>query len=255
MSYPHRSGRAAFGIAPKPYEAYFPSASPELAASQYLQASPYNAAFQAYDPYEAEIDNLDISTPEGLSGLQRLVGKGKIEPRRANSIIMAQRLLDHDFIRPQAKAEKPKPIPQALSTAYAKSKQQTTDAEKAAWMQKNLNKAEAKATSDDWKKAWHGIMDPRFEVLRGQIAAAKAAGAPVPQEMEDWLNQQSGAAAPVSVQSGGAPAPQAVAAPQSTEAPQGPNKAHIQWLIKNPNLAEAFDQKFGAGSAAQILGK
>lgn len=56
------------------------------------------------------------------------------------------------------------------------------------------------------------------------------------------------------------PAPEGAAAPpaapKQTAAPTAtPNAAQIDMLKKNPSLRSAFEQKFGAGSAAQYLGR
>lgn len=270
---PYPSARSRFGIAPMPYQSYFPSApDPVAVQQQYLQANPYNAAFAAFDPVEAELETIDLDTPEGISGLQRLIGQGKVDPRRANSMVASQRLLsgshkDLDAQQAQFLAELHGIDPRnkdyfqkkaaligrydpavltrpevnryleaydshalrgvggsggdkGVLSAYGKTVQSPTDPEKEAWLKKNVSEDRKKWKSEDWKQAWHAIQDPRFEALRGQIAASEAAGRAVPDEVKQWLVSQYGAPAAVSAQSVAAPAVAAQPQAQSTEGGQ-----------------------------------
>jgi len=93
MPYPV-SRAAAFGISPRSYEDWFPTSRNPAGVSALIQADPRIASDLAYanQQDQDEVENLDTSTPEGISGLQRLVGIGAVTPRKANSIIAAGRL-------------------------------------------------------------------------------------------------------------------------------------------------------------------
>ncbi len=198
------------GISSVPYNAYFPSTPSDAdLQDQVLRSSPYAATFAAYDPHaiqraqeegevEGALDNFDPQDPEQITGLQRMIGQGKIKPQQANAIITAAR-----FARPRVAAPS-KTDRGLLLKDYSDYTKDISDEDKRAAFRKNA-KTDI-ASDEDWKRAWHMIKDPRQAKFLSDMDAIEKMGGVVPDELQ---KVRQGLIASVS--------PTAATAPQSTE--------------------------------------
>lgn len=95
------AGGQFFGFGPRPYGDYFPhqpATIPQVVQStDEDDTSKYLPVYAGYDPdflekakrqgeSQAFMQNMDSSTPEGITGLQRLIGQGLLDPHQATAI-------------------------------------------------------------------------------------------------------------------------------------------------------------------------
>ena len=267
MPRPHRqSARSEFGISSRPYESYFPKIPSQVETQdRILREHPYLIPYAVNNPYgeqdaadagqaQAFMDQFDPEDPEQITGLQRLVGQGKIDPRKANAMFgmadrihrendrqtsLARRQAEFDWRKQQAEAKAGQQDKQ-FQRAYASAIQAPTDEQKvqaAMKLDKSLTQPGPAAARKDtdpwaqpepWSRAWHSLMDPKITAFRSQVLAAADAGKDVHPELVNWAMSGSEDRPPVTgmPQASGVTSPAAMGAqqrglaPQSTEAPQ-----------------------------------
>ena len=204
---PRPSARAAFGISQRPYQHHFPSQSYERTIpseaelrDRFLRSSPFAATFAAHDPYgeqdaidagqaQAALDNFDPENPEHITGLQRMVGRGSLDPRKASAMIsmadrierqrMAQQALDIRRLQAEARAAAPSRADAAkLQKGYSEFSQEIGDEEKReAFKKKTGGQIE---TDADWKRAWHMVNQPRQSKFLADMDSIEMMGGVIP---------------------------------------------------------------------------
>lgn len=207
---------AYFGISRRPYQSYFPSylanrrkeEPPPTLQEQVLAVSPQIAPFMAYDPdlerraiergqAQAMLDNMDLSSQEGITGLQRLIGKGYVTPQQAQAMLKLQQV--------QSAPSLSKTHAGQLQKAYTEFAKEISDEEKETAFKKGagrqIAKGEGTKRSEDWRKAWHMVADPRREELLATMKALEQMGSVLPPNFQELRKQLMG----------GTPPPRAVA--------------------------------------------
>ena len=288
---PHPSARARFGIASQPYSSYFPQIPSEAEMQDRLLRS---IPLSAYDPdwerkadqrgqAEALMENFNPEDQTQITGLQRMVGQGTVDPRRASAMFsMADRVAKQKMAQ-QALAQRQEIIQQKARTPTAS---QIKNIEGLADQYEQLNEmsdvandeAKAKAaqkfygaraipldltpdskdpyagmTPEAWKKGYHGLHDKLESNYLTAVRAMMDAGKPVDdrhlRNYQQIMDSRKGDQPTAQSNS------QSTEQRQSAPVSKAPNQAHILLLQKDPSLAAQFDAKFGAGAAARVLGQ